>query len=141
MTENQGKQLADYVQVLGDGLGLRDWLITYLDEPVECPNHGAEISVIFGRKCAQLKLCADFWQKDAETQRHYLALELIHLHFSGATEVLRCDIWNSGALSKNLYDMLDESFSRQVEYCVDGLAAAVAKFYPLPEFDREQVAQ
>ena len=125
MTEEQRNDLSAQVRQLADELGLRDWTFTILPEPVEDDGAAAMILPVHGRKHAKLQVCADW--PDYPAKREAIVHELLHCHLACATDVIRLDLEAAGLLTAAQHEWLWASFRRQIEYAVDGIAAAIAR--------------
>lgn len=127
--------LKAYVRRIADELSLRDWAFRIEFEPPENADALASIEPCEGRKLATLWVCKDFWDKSAEEQRHTIAHEMIHCHHAPASDLIRLDVLKH--MGQATYDVLLAAYKRQMEYCVDGLADALAPHLPLPEWGKE----
>jgi len=130
MTDNQWVILRKYIRDMADELGLKDWKITLMDEPCG-EGLSADITSVVGRKVAKMRICPDFLQATAESQRNTIIHELLHLHTDGMRQTICGDLNNSGALSKPQCDIFWYTFDRMDEYCVDGIANAIDCKYPV----------
>lgn len=130
MSEPRWDDLRAYARQLADLLHLKDWTILFDQSPPENDDAIASIDPCEGRKVATVHICSDFWEREADEQRQTITHELIHCHHDSASEIVRVDLVKH--LSQQAYDILWGGYKRQMEYCVDGLADAIAPFLPLP---------
>lgn len=130
MTDSEWKALGRYVRDMANRLGLRDWLIMLHREPPPDQSAGAYVEATPNRKYADIWVCRDFRDLPAETQRHYVVHELLHLHFCDAGDHL-CDLVAGGILSQASADQAGNTLKRVIEYGVDGVAYEIARLYPL----------
>jgi len=133
MTARDRKALNLYIRSVADEMELRDWTIRLLDTPAPTDALG-HMTETYGRKVAEIQVCADFRERDAEEQRHTIAHELVHCHLASPTNMVLND------LEKELSDTADRifwaSYKRQIEYSTDALASAIAKHLPLIEWPK-----
>ena len=73
-----------------------------------------------GRKYANLRLGECFLVDAAEEQRHTIVHELLHCHLGPMTRMIEA------------HDGMPPAAMLALEYCVDGLADAIAPLLPLP---------
>lgn len=129
MTTKQHRSLARYIARLAVEMGLRDWTFNYHTEP--CEDHAlASVDTVYGRKIANVAVCADFDEQTPETQRNAVVHELIHVHFAYERQVVH-DLTEH--LGNRRGSLAHDGYSLAHEYGVDGLADAIAQFYPLWE--------
>lgn len=124
--------LAAYVRAVADALGLRDWHVTYVDEPpggIDHENATAAIRPTRGRKWASLWVPARWWDESPEDRRQTIAHELLHLHFAGMERMLETVQTNLGDAA---WGVLRSAHLDALELAVDGIADAIAPHLPLP---------
>jgi hypothetical protein len=136
--ETPHNQLAAYIRQLADLLGLRDWEIELLSEPAD-GKRTAEVQPTIGRKCATINVCRNWWSLSLEEMRQTIAHELIHLHFANCLHVVQIDLANVRLIGYPAFEVLIQTYIRQEEYGVDGLATAIAPLLPLPRGDTPTV--
>jgi len=133
MTKRDQKELLRYIRWVADELELRDWTLTLLDTPAPADALG-HMSETYGRKVAEIQVCSDFRNLDAEQQRHTIVHELVHCHLASPTNMVLND------LEEELSDTADRIFwsgyKRQIEYSTDALASALAKHLPLIDWPK-----
>ena len=127
MTERQYRSLARYISTLAVELGLRDWTFNFHREPCE-DTALAMVDTVYGRKIANVSVCADFLHQPPETQRNAIVHELIHVHFAQERQAADDGF---GLLGHEARTLAADAFRLGHEYGVDGLAEAIAKNYPL----------
>ena len=111
---------APYVRQLADTLRLRDWRIeVYEDAPADS-TATASCCPVQGRKFAVIRLGESFLTDPPDDQRHTLTHELLHCHLGPMTRMIEA------------HDGLPPAANLAMEYCVDGLADAIAPLLPLP---------
>jgi hypothetical protein len=113
----------EYLRELSNQIGLRDWTIVLAPEPTT-PGRIAEVVPVYGRKVATIRLSETFKNAPQSVQRHTVVHELIECHFAPSRFVAL------ETLSKRAY----AAYQINHEFSVDGLADAIAPFYPLPDF-------
>ena len=133
MTEKQRLAVADYIGKIADELGLMDWEIALETEaaPDDCY---AMVDSHTQRRRASIKLCRDFFSLPPETQRMAMVHELIHCHLENATNVLKVDMCKASIMTQQMYDLIWNSYYRQMELAVDGITMAIKGKFPLPIF-------
>jgi hypothetical protein len=111
---------APYVRQLADLLRLRDWRIdVYEDAPAE-PTAIASCAPVEGRKYAVIRLGESFLTDPPDDQRQTITHELLHCHLGPMVRMIE------------VHDGLPPAAKIAMEYCVDGLADAIAPLLPLP---------
>jgi hypothetical protein len=120
-----------YIRRVADQMMLQAWTFTLMHDPPERDDALAVVEPWDGRKAARIWLCVDFDTFTPEVQRHTIVHEMLHMHMTGASDVMRLDTCDH--LSQAVYDTLMSAFKRQVEYAVDGIADSVSEFFPLPK--------
>jgi hypothetical protein len=90
----------------------------------------ATVEVVGTRKRATIRLCFDFEELTPEIQRHNILHELVHIHMSGATELVRCDLCKS--LGQAAYDIFEMGFRRQMELGIDEVTRVIEFGFPMP---------
>ena len=122
MIDPRRQAFANYIRLIADDLGLRDWVIVVKDRCPEDPSNSAEAESIWGAKHINILIGDSLLDKDREYQREVFVHELLHAHTAHMNFVLR--------------EMLEPAQYQvhrvQMEYMVDALAVRVSKFLPLP---------
>jgi hypothetical protein len=108
-------------------MGLRDWLIEVHASPCE-DDALAAVTPTYGRKIAQVEVCADFFHRPPEEQRHALIHELIHVHFANQNFAVNSAYERFGAEAKQV---AHDAYRLAHESGVDGLTDAIAPHFPL----------
>jgi hypothetical protein len=111
---------APYVRALADLLHLKDWEILISPQAPAGDDAIASIQPIYGRKSALLRLSEGFLTDSGPEQRHTLVHELVHCHLAHLQRLLESEQHDTAGARL------------AIEYCVDGLADAVAPLLPLP---------
>jgi hypothetical protein len=111
---------APYVRKLADILHLRDWRVDVNEESPADSNAWASCCPIEGRKCAEVRLSESFLNDEKIDQRQTITHELLHCHLGPMWRVIEAE-GNATAAAK-----------LAMEYCVDGLADAIAPLLPEP---------
>jgi hypothetical protein len=126
MTPRQWEQIGLYVRGIADQLGLRDWHFNLIEEEAADPDAWATILCLHGRRVADIRLCADWMEIDAEQQRHSVVHELLHCHLENVANHV-----NDHGLDKLIGEpaahLLEQSFRRDVEHAVDAIATAIRR--------------
>lgn len=125
----QWRALGQYIRDTANTLTLRDWYLTLLDITPENEDTAASVKSIYGRRRAEIKLRRDWWQDDAETLRHHIVHELLHLHHEGMDTVLH---GLKPTLGEAIFNPVYEAFRWQMEMATDAVADAIAPLLPLP---------
>jgi hypothetical protein len=108
-----------YLRQIADLLRLRDWRLVILEElpPADAI---ASCAPVEGRKYAVLRFGESFLADTPEEQRHTIAHELLHCHLGPMCRMIEA------------HEGMPPAARLAMEYCVDGLADAVAPLLPLP---------
>jgi hypothetical protein len=110
---------APYVRQLADILRLKDWRICVAEDPPP-ENALASCAPVEGRKYATLRFGESFLTDDRLEQRHTIVHELLHCHFGPMWRMLEGE------------EKVCPAIRMAMEYCVDGLADAIAPLVPEP---------
>lgn len=89
----------------------------------------ASIAPVYGRYHASLSLCWNWGTLTPEIQRETIVHELLHLRLlpvDSAFDHIK------QALSKRHRAAAESAHIQSIEFAVDGIACAIAPFYPLP---------
>jgi hypothetical protein len=129
MSDKQRDYWKQYIKALASALGLLQWRIRLLDDPAD-DGLMASCQVVRGRRVACLKLASDWLEYDAEQQRHAIIHELLHVWIEPVLITVEAA---SEAMKHATFKVLYHNTDMQSEYAIDGIAAAIAPFYPLPE--------
>ncbi|MEO5929748.1 MAG: hypothetical protein ABIR47_07440 [Candidatus Kapaibacterium sp.] len=129
MTEAEYKILDEYMRTIADRLMLRDWTIIVKRDACG-ENSAGDMWGLKGRKVAYIRVADDFRTTSEAEQRHTVVHELLHCHFESAWHVIEHDLKSTGALGGPLHMMCYESFKRQMEFGVDGVADALDPYMP-----------
>jgi hypothetical protein len=124
--------VSSYIKVLLNEMHLWGWrVILHPDQPDT--ENDARISTCDDRKIAHLYLADDFFTFDRDQQRQTLVHEMLHLHESGPSDIVRKDL--SKHLGQSTYDVVWANYARQCEFMVDELANVIAPFMPLCDLE------
>ena len=135
MKKRDRKVLGDYCRLVADNLELRDWTVNVCVEKPDTPSRadgkkwGASSESTPGRKYVTLTFDPGCREWDAEELRGTVAHELIHAHFAPLMEVIRVDLYPH--LARPTYELLSDGATRHLEFGVDAMADAIAKYLPL----------
>jgi hypothetical protein len=110
-----------YVRQLADVLCLKDWRIEVFDEAPADQTAVASCCPVDGRKYGVIRLSEGFLNDGPTEQRHTLTHELLHCHLGPMMRVIEAQ-----------HDGLAPAVRLAMEYCVDGLADAIAPLLPPP---------
>lgn len=118
-----------YARPLADDLGLRDWTLTIQRTDEDESRQGSEVIATcyptYGRKHAEITLHPPFWALTPEDQKHALIHEFIHCHLAALQHQVEHDLKDH--FSDSAYAAFFDSFRRNLEYAIDGLAAEIAR--------------
>lgn len=131
MTARHLTVLTKYVQSLANQLGLMDWVISVLPEPCD-PCCFATIHCIEGTKKGRIRFCHNVHELPPEKVRYVVVHELLHCHTAGMSQVVEFDVPKVSVVAPDMQAVLYSIHTREEERCVDGLAFAIASFFPLP---------
>jgi hypothetical protein len=109
-----------YARQLGDLLALKDWRLEIVEESPGDPTAIASCAPVEGRKYAVIRLGESFLTDAPPEQRHTLTHELIHCHLGPMCRMLEAE------------NAMPPAAKLTMEYCVDGLADAIAPLLPMP---------
>ena len=129
MNDTQHAVYSAYLRLLADQMGLRDWEITLAPEQDSDPEAAASCSTTYGRKYATIRFGAGFFEDTPEEQRYYCVHELLHCHLYPIHLALASA---QGRLGSDAYGVLESGHHDAMEWAIDGIGVAYAKFLPLP---------
>ena len=109
-----------YVRKLADLMRLRDWRVEIAEDAPSDANAIASCNPIEGRKFAVIRLSESFFTDSRDDQRQTLAHELLHCHTGPLQRLLEAE------------ESCTPAVRHAIEYCVDGLADAIAPLLPDP---------
>ena len=121
--------LSRYVAKVADMLELKDWKV-YVREPEEFVEEQATNKPVFGRKLSVLTFHPGL-EGDREEMRHTVVHELLHCHIDPATGMVQKDLKDI-IESERVHGVFNTSYTRAMEYGVDGIASALEQHVPLP---------
>jgi len=130
-------ELGTYIRHMADLLGLRDWTINLLADPPDNARYAADVDVIYGRRCAEIRVAADWMHRTPESLRTTIAHELLHCHLNPSRNVLDN---MQHAIGQMLYTTAYNALTDYIEYATDAISTAWAEFLPLPVKDAESDA-
>lgn len=134
MKKRDHKALTAYIRETADAVGLRDWEVRLSDERA-AEGKAASVQAVFGRKFARVLIGKDFRGESPEDQRDTIVHELIHLHLEPAADMVYRDL--EKVLGRPADAVFTNGFERQLEYGIDGLAAALAPHMPLIDWPKK----
>lgn len=134
MTKRQHKAMQRYVDSLLPKLGLKDWTVDVMKEPLPDDDALAECAKHYGRKDALISFRPDFFLCAPEFQRRVIVHELLHVCFA-PEEAFVFDILGKHLPAKQ-HALVSDVYRHHHEFSVDGLAVAIAPLFPLPTLPR-----
>ena len=123
-TPEQADALQEYINTLAAMLDLNHWdiFLTHASAKDDC---NASIHPVYGRHVAALSVNKGWFSYSREVQRNTILHELLHVVHNRQTEVIR---------TTSQVNAVWTTFERETELMVDGLANALERFFPLPEY-------
>ena len=119
-TPTRRERWVPYVRQLADILHLKDWRIDVYEDAPGDPNAIASCNPIDGRKYAVIRLGESFLTDTPDDQRQTLTHELMHCHLGPMARMIES------------HGDFPPAAKLAMEYCVDGLADAIAPLLPMP---------
>lgn len=134
--------LSNYVRLIRDQLGLRDWFLVVKHDPPADQAALASVTCIEGRRFATVRVCVDFRELMGDEQRHVIIHELLHCHLAEMHHYLNGILRD--VLGQSSVPILG-AHHMKVEYAVDAIAQEWATTFPLIEWttadpDRDEAA-
>lgn len=128
---DRAEALADYVRVVADRIGLRDWEIHFDPSPATV-GRVAEVDVTAFRQEMNVRVCLGFGDLDQETRRHAVVHEMVHGHAAGI-DFTACQVrsW----MPERTWETWHSLFERDLEVFVDAMAVLLCPLVPLPQPD------
>jgi hypothetical protein len=129
ISQSEWDALCDYASDIASRLRLCDWRIQI--DHARLPDGGdndATISVIDGKKLAKIKLSYEWQSLDPQGKRYTIVHELIHCHEFSMSRMVEGDLKKT--LGEHVHALFWESYKRQLELMVDGIADAIAPLMP-----------
>jgi hypothetical protein len=130
MSQTERRRIARYIRSLANTLGLRDWTINIQSDEPDTKEAFASVSCVYGRRIAHVWLAHGFEDLDADTQRHVLLHELLHVHLDGVLALSAASL--PDLLGLGAYSIYEAALRERVEHGVDAIADALASALPLP---------
>jgi hypothetical protein len=130
MTHRQRRSLAKYVSAIAVTLGLRDWTLSFPEDPPENDDAIASVECIYGRRMASVRFDADFLSFSCEDQRVAVLHELIHVHFWHRRQATKDALEGIGREAR---EIAFDAITLGDEYGTDAVADAIAPFFPFWE--------
>lgn len=128
LSKKSVKKLISWLGKLKSTLCLNDWTIHFENGSYPPEFAIASIEPLPGRKVAYLRVMKGFDTLKPHTQTHALVHEFIHIHNANVNDVIAKDL--KTILSSSEYELVWNTYKRQHEYAVDGLADAFCKLVP-----------
>jgi len=146
MNKKEKQALSNYIRMAADLLWLRDWDFDVYYENPQTPERAAAVGQEWGavveqtrhRQHACITLTPYFRYHPAyqgNNGKVTIAHELIHMHWARCWDQVRVDLLDTDGLAQQTYDLFIANYERNMEYGVDALAEAFAKY--LPDIDWE----
>lgn len=138
-TPKQSAALGSYCRDMADLLGLRDWTVRVVHEPVHSTQPElASCSGVLGRRFADLRFAPEIFEIEPEMARLIVAHELIHCHVPARP---RNDLGLVELLGAPAATIFQEAENERLELAVDALGEAIAPFLPLPPWAKKGKAK
>lgn len=135
MKRKDEEAFIEYVLDLAAAMGLRDWSwhidIVKPDGSRDRPDGktwGASSECIPHQKLAVLKFSPSIRQWSPKSLKQTVVHELLHSHTAALHDQVRTDL--AEVLKPQAYLLFESSFTRNVEWCVDGIATEWARTLP-----------
>lgn len=129
MNQRQVRYWERYINKLANIMGLRDWEIHAVTEPIGEGNI-AQCNLVFGQRVAAIALSENFFNQPPQEQRSTITHELIHCHVE---QIMRHQKTFEELFPKDLWLAFCWEQHESMEYAVDAIAVAWAQSLPLPE--------
>jgi hypothetical protein len=117
-----------YISDLAALLGLDGWTIVLSDDPADDGSY-ADIQVVYGQRCATIRVAPEWRTWPPELLRSTIVHELFHCHLEPVCE-----------LASDLFDTMTKkpapanaAVHYLIERTVDVLAESIAPYLPLPD--------
>lgn len=128
------QDLGEYMRVLADLMGLRDWTVNVLPTPCDT-EYAAQVEVRYGRKFANVQFADDWANVSPESLRATCVHELLHCHLKPTEWALNNVQFTLGSLA---FGVLEGAYTDALEVAVDAIASEWAKTLPLPVKEDEE---
>lgn len=129
LTRKQQRKIARYVRDVANLLRLTDWAITIANEPIPSSSGTlASCTTAYGRRCATIRFHVTLPTLPPETIRETVVHELLHCYLDSHTSLYGV----RDLIGDSAWTVLTAAVHRETEYATDGIAAAIAGFFPLP---------
>ena len=115
-----------YVRKIADIYGLKDWILEVDNDGPTDRLASASIYCTPGRKYGYIRLSQYFLDENSNDQRLAIVHELTHCHTHMA---------HSFGTDHLISDETKATFTTLLEYGIDGIAVAIASFFPLPSIE------
>lgn len=125
MTTRQERALHRQLDAIGSALGLVGWRVHIEADPAS-EGKSAEVSVVYGRRIANINLCTDWWDLPAAERHHVLVHEMLHV----VMDPLKTYLWETvpTLVGQPAWHAIREAVRQHDEQATDQLATALAPF-------------
>lgn len=133
MTDSQRDDvLTAYVRDVADRLGLRDWVLHVETGPKENSDF-ASSTLFHNTREGTLTFREDRFE-NAEELRADVVHECLHPHLWSCRNVVCADLFNTALLPRGAFDLLKQTYEREMETAIEAITVAIAPFFPLIEW-------
>lgn len=129
-------KLLQYIRLIADLCGLKDWEYELDEEPPESESADAAIHNWYGQRHAQIRLHPKWPDWTPERLRSRIVHELVHSHLHCLEEIVSN---LKSTLGEPAYNVASNFFGDLLETATDDIAVAWARTLPLPSADAEHV--
>lgn len=129
MTDQQYRALANFIRMVADKLGLRDWQF-FLEQKfmIDPPDKLATTHIWGDSKTASLEFSKDFFELGPRMQVEIVCHELIHWHVEPGWRLVRAIAQDH--MAPAAVDVFRTAFEQHMEFSVDAISCAWAREFP-----------
>lgn len=129
MTDKQYRVLANYIRMMADKLGLRDWQFFLEKKMMVDPRDKLAGTHIWGdSRTASLEFSQEFFELGPRMQVEVVCHELIHWHVEPGWRFVRAIAKDH--MAPAAVDILRTAFEQHMEFSVDSISCAWARTFP-----------
>lgn len=122
------EQLRQYVRLVADALGLKDW--SFYAERKDSEDNTAECACVYGRQYATIRFDRAFFEETPDEQRIIVIHELLHCHHAPVDELIENALPH--VMTEQQHNVFMATYRVNMERMIDPVAVAIAGMGAIP---------